>query len=94
MEPRWAHVAVADVQTSAVRSWVQDMVTADAGPATVENALSVLRQVLALAVEDRRLMRNPCADVKAPRRQHPQRGYLSHAQASYLRVRSVRMARS
>ena len=46
VEPRWAHVAVADVQTSAVRSWVQDMVTAGAGPATVEDALSVLRQVL------------------------------------------------
>ena len=31
VELRWAHVAVADVQTSAVRSWVQDMVTAGAG---------------------------------------------------------------
>lgn len=84
MEPRWADVAVADVQTSAVRSWAQDMVTASAGPATVENALSVLRQVLALAVEDRRLSRNPCADVKAPRRQHRQRGYLSHEQVELL----------
>ena len=65
VEPRWARTAIADVQTSAVRSWVQDMVTAGAGPATVENALSVLRQILALAVEDRRLSRNPCADVKS-----------------------------
>jgi site-specific recombinase XerC len=77
-------VTVADVQTSAVRSWVQDMVIAGAGPATVENALSVLRQVLALAVEDRRLSRNPCAEVKAPRRQHRSRGYLSHEQVELL----------
>jgi integrase len=84
VEPRWADVAVADVQTSAVRSWVQDMVTAGAGPATVENALSVLRQILALAVEDRRLSRNPCAEVKAPRRHHRQRGYLSHEQVELL----------
>jgi integrase len=84
VEARWAHVAVADVQTSAVRSWVQDMVIGGAGPATVENALSVLRQVLALAVEDRRLSRNPCAEVKAPRRQHRQRGYLSHEQVELL----------
>jgi len=65
VEQRWAKVAVAEVQTSGVRSWVQDMVAAGAGPATVENALSVLRQVLALAVEDKRLARNPCAGVKA-----------------------------
>jgi integrase len=60
------------------------MVTASAGPATVENALSVLRQVLALAVEDGRLSRNPCAVVKAPRRKHRPRGYLSHDQVELL----------
>jgi hypothetical protein len=55
IEQRWAPVALAAVQTSGVRSWVQDMVMAGAGPATVENALSVLRQVLAL--EDKRVGR-------------------------------------
>jgi integrase len=84
VENRWAKVAVADVQTSGVRSWVQDMVAAGAGPATVENALSVLRQVLALAVDDKRLARNPCGRVKAPRRQHRPRGYLTHAQVEAL----------
>jgi hypothetical protein len=59
VEHRWSRVALADVKTSGVRSWVQDMVAAGAGPATVENALSVLRQVLAVAVEDKRLARNP-----------------------------------
>jgi integrase len=84
IEERWANVAIAEVPTSDVRSWVQDMVAAGAGPATVENALSVLRQVFALAVEDKRLARNPCAGVKAPRRQHRPRGYLTHDQVEAL----------
>ena len=37
-----------------------------------------------MAVEDRRLSRNPCAEVKAPRREHRQRGYLSHEQVELL----------
>jgi integrase len=37
-----------------------------------------------LAVEDRRLSRNPCADVKPPRRQHRPRGCLSHDQVELL----------
>ena len=44
----------------------------------------MLRQVLALAIEDKRLARNPCAGVKAPRRQHRPRGYLTHAQVEAL----------
>jgi integrase len=84
VEQPWYQVALADVQTSGVRSWVQDMVAAGAGPATVENALSVLRQILAPAVEDKRLARNPCAGVKAPRRQLRPRGYLTHVQVEVL----------
>ena len=50
----------------------------------MENALSVLRQVLALAVDDKRLPRNPCDGVKPPRRQHRPRGYLTHDQVEQL----------
>lgn len=91
---RWAGVKVADVQTSAVRAWVAEL----AGPiedasgqavprcsaATIENALGVLRMVLDLAVEDRRLSRNPCDGVKAPRRPHSERAYLTHRQVDDL----------
>jgi integrase len=84
VEPRWSAVAVADVHTTDVRSWVQTMVTEGAGPATVENALSVLRMILELALEDKRLSRNPCIGVKAPRRQHRARGYLTHEQVEML----------
>jgi len=84
VEPRWANIAVVDVETSAVRSWVHELVEAGAGPATIENAMSVLRQILALAVEDKRLSRNPCDGVKAPRREHRKRGYLTHQQTEAL----------
>ena len=60
------------------------MVAAGAGAATVENALSVLRQVLALAVEDKRLARNPCAGVEALSGSTRPRGYLTHIQVEAL----------
>ncbi len=84
VESRWSSVPVADVRTSDIRAWVQELVVAGAKPATVENALSVLRQILEMAVEDRRLLRNPCSGVKTPRRQHRSRGYLMHHQVELL----------
>ncbi|MCB0933366.1 MAG: tyrosine-type recombinase/integrase [Mycobacterium sp.] len=81
---RWESVMVADVRTSAVRTWVSEMVGAGNGVATIENALGVLRMTLEQAVEDRRIARNPCTGVKAPRRVHQQRGYLTHAQVELL----------
>jgi integrase len=35
-------------------------------------------------VEDGRIPRNPCAGVKLPKRQHADRGYLTHAQVAAL----------
>jgi integrase len=40
--------------------------------------------VLAVAVEDRRIPRNPCDGVKAPARKHSQRAYLTHRQVDEL----------
>lgn len=84
VEPRWSSVSAANVHTTDIRSWVQDMTGAGAGPTTVENALSVLRQILEMAVQDRRLPRNPSQGVKAPKRKHRPRGYLTHEQVEEL----------
>ena len=84
VEGRWAAVAVADVQSSDIRAWVQQLAAGGAKPATIENALSVLRQILEMAVDDRRIPRNPCMGVKSPRRQHRARGYLTHRQVELL----------
>jgi integrase len=86
----WEATAVADVQTSAVRAWVDDLARPEsdggsgAAAPTIENALGVLRMVLGLAVEDRRLPRNPCDGVKAPKRKHSERAYLTHQQVDEL----------
>jgi integrase len=80
----WASVPVADVKTSAVRGWVAKMVTDGVGVPTIENAFAVLRQVLGSAVEDRLLTRNPVAGVRLPKREHADRGYLTHAQVAAL----------
>jgi integrase len=82
--PRWGAVAAADIQTTAVKSWVQTLVESGAGAATIENAVSILRQVLEMAVEDRRIAKNPCAGIKLPRRKHRARGYLTHQQVELL----------
>ncbi len=86
VEPRWSAVAVADVQTTDVRGWVQSMTSSGAGPATVENAVGILRQILEMAVGDRRIARNPCAGIKLPRRKRRPRGYLTHRQVEQLAI--------
>ncbi|OBB35324.1 integrase [Mycolicibacterium fortuitum] len=89
---RWNTVAVAEVQTSAVRAWVDQMHHDGAAAPTIENALGVLRMVLALAVEDKRIPRNPCDGVKAPRRKHSDRAYLTHQQVAELAAALARDA--
>jgi integrase len=84
VQPRWADVAVVDVKSSAVKAWVSTMLADGLGVPGVENAFGLLRQVLGAAVEDRRIPRNPCDGVKLPKRQHADRGYLTHAQVAAL----------
>lgn len=84
VQERWEHVEVAEVQTSGIRAWVHDLREGGAAAPTIENALGVLRQILALAVEDKRIPRNPCDGVKAPRREHVARAYLTHQQVAEL----------
>ncbi len=82
--PQWGEVAVVDVKTAAVRAWVAKMVADEVGVPTIENAFGLLRQVLGAAVEDSRIPRNPCEGVRLPKRQHADRGYLSHVQVAAL----------
>jgi integrase len=77
-------VAVVDVKTAGIRAWVSKMVTGEVGAPTIQNAFGLLRQVLGAAVEDSRIPRNPCDGVPLPKRQHADRGYLSHAQVAAL----------
>ncbi len=82
--PQWGDTAVVEVKTSAVRTWVAQLIAAEVGVATIENAFGLLRQILSAALEDNRIPRNPCHGVRLPKRKHPDRGYLSHAQVAAL----------
>ena len=84
VQRHWGAVAVADVRTAAVRGWVAAMKEEGLGVPGIENAFGLLRQIMGAAVEDGRLPRNPCDGVKLPKRQHPDRGYLTHAQVVAL----------
>lgn len=42
VEPQWGHVAVADVRTAAIRSWVAKLAAEGVGVPTIENAFGVL----------------------------------------------------
>lgn len=80
VSPRWSKVLVRDVQRSAVKAWIVDMGERGATPTTVENAMEVLRGVLNVAVEDKRLATNPAAGHTLPARTEPPKMYLSHPQ--------------
>lgn len=80
VSPRWADVLVKDVQRSAVKSWIVEMGEQGAKPPTVENAMEVLRGILNVAVEDKRLAANPASGHTLPARVAPPQVYLSHQQ--------------
>ncbi|MBF6463070.1 site-specific integrase [Nocardia puris] len=84
VKPRWGRDSLKDVRKSAVQSWIAEMVAADVGVPTIENAVGILRMILESAVEDRQIALNPCASVKLPRRMHKPRGYLTHTQVDQL----------
>ncbi|WP_165608681.1 tyrosine-type recombinase/integrase [Mycolicibacterium conceptionense] len=88
VEPRWGDTQVTDIDPPGVKAWVADLAEKGTGVPTIENALGVLRMVLEDAVSDKRLIRNPCDGVKAPKRGPSKKArklcYLSHEQVEQL----------
>ena len=80
----WGKRRAGDIKPSDVRAWVSGLEKAGIGTATIEKALGVLRQILEAADEDNIIANNPCDRIKAPRRRHNQRGYLTHQQVHEL----------
>lgn len=58
-------VAIGDISRRLVRQWVAEL-SARLSPASVHKAVGVLRQVLAMAVDDNRLVANPVDGVELP----------------------------
>jgi len=60
-----ADVALGDISRQLVREWVADL-SVDLAPASVHKSVGVLRQVLAMAVRENRLVVNPVDGVELP----------------------------
>lgn len=60
-----ADVPLGDISRQLVREWVADL-SATHAPASVHKTIGVLRQVLAMAVSDNRLVLNPADGVELP----------------------------
>ena len=84
VKPKWAKRAVRDVSRSGVKAWIVEMGEKGATPTTVENAMEVLRGILTVAVDDKRLATNVARGLELPARIEPPKAYLSHQQVREL----------
>jgi integrase len=62
---RYSGMALGDISRQFVREWVADLST-EMAPASVHKTVGVLRQVLAMAVTENRLVVNPAEGVELP----------------------------
>jgi len=83
IEPRWRDVSLADVSHADVQAWITTMAVGRSA-ATTRKVHRVLSLILALAVKDGRLARNPAAEVNLPRVVTSERRYLTHDQVLAL----------
>lgn len=58
-----SEIALGDITRQLVREWVADL-SVDLAPAAVHKSIGVLRQVLAMAVAENRLVVNPVDGVE------------------------------
>lgn len=84
VEPRWGKTPVAKIEHGAVKTWVAELASAGKSATTVKRAFGVLSAVLDEAVRERRILSNPCKDVKTPRKASREHTYLSHEQLHRL----------
>ncbi len=81
IEPIWGSVRLAEVQHSAIQTWVGELAET-LSAASVQKAHRVLSLVLASAVRDGRLSRNPAEDISLPQVVRREHLYLTHEQVA------------
>lgn len=78
VRPRWATVAVADIDLLGIDAWITAMVRGGSGATTVLRAHGVLAGILSDAVKGKRLAVNPAKGVEnLPKKTGSRRVYLS-----------------
>lgn len=82
--PTWGAVPLSAITHANVAAWVSRLVADGLAPSTVRQAHRVFSLVLALAVRDGRLPRNPADGVRLPRASKSEKRFLSHGQVAEL----------
>jgi integrase len=91
--PRWGHVALGDIRPTALQRWVSDLShgvdgAKPVGASVVNRAHHVLSSILADAVHDHLLARNPASGIKLPGKNRKRPIYLTHQQVAELAAAS------
>ncbi|WP_368664935.1 tyrosine-type recombinase/integrase [Mycobacterium sp. E3298] len=93
IKPRWGDVALGDIKPSIVQRWFADLGTGAAdvkpvGASVVKRTHYVLSSILADAVRDNLIAKNPTIGVKLPRTARKRPVYLNHQQVAALAAAS------
>lgn len=81
VEPRWARVPVSAVTFSDVQVWISGLVGRGLSPSRVRHAHQVLRSIMRLAANERRVALDPTLGVELPPiRTSSRKRYLLHGQ--------------
>lgn len=89
VQPRWGRVALGDIKPTAVQGWITELgqaaeETKAIGPAAIKRAHYVLSQILADAVTDHLIPKNPAAGLKLPKTSRKRPVYLTHQHVNAL----------
>jgi integrase len=81
IKPRWEKVPLSEVSHADLQRWIAGI---DAAPATVRKVHRVMSMILAYAVKDDRLAKNPAEKISLPRVRQAERRFLNHTQVHGL----------
>lgn len=82
--PRWGSVPLAKIGHADVAAWVTGLSSSGLSASSIRQAHRVFSLLLALAVRDDRLSRNPADGVRLPRASKRDRRFLTHEQVLAL----------
>ncbi|MEO9152527.1 MAG: tyrosine-type recombinase/integrase [Lapillicoccus sp.] len=82
--PRWGKVPLAKVGHAEIAQWVAALSASGLSGSTVRQTHRVFSLMLALAVRDGRIMRNPAEGVRLPRARTSDKRFLTHEQVADL----------
>lgn len=81
VKPQWGHRKVSDILPSEIQAWVS---SSDASSSTVRRNHSCLKQILDVAVKDKRITVNPAKDITLPSPAAPKKVFLTISQVKKI----------